>query len=711
MKNVIKSPGGRVLAFETESKCFEISGGGVEKRFPMGTFLRFSQSRPWRFDAEEWENVRVAVTPDGEPMLVTAVENEEFLCGIAFNFDGELLKGDLFLSFKKDSEKNFVALSIPVEGDAVFTCPGVLYNDNPSARAAGALVGHFPPEGKASLMLEESRLPITGVNAEKEGTFISLFSVPETECEWSCGLHRDEGGESFLMLSSGCVSFNGEPDRIYIAKNTAGDAGTVYRSFRAGDKMTKRFALSWGGTAHKGHGFRDLVRSGFNLLVPVAEEAKSREEVIDLKMQALKERWNGNGYICAMPDNIYNSPAYFLYGWAGQSFRLALCDLRYALLKKEEQGIKRMRRCVEFFLRGSGTGIPGLRNNYFYLDKLSWTGFGPQSLYSSRALGETWSDLARIIRCCRENNIPEPEGALEALQEGLQFFLDHRLPNGVVPHSWQSDGTPASDEFTCAGTGVLPAFFEFYRLTGDERWCGYAEEMIDSFYLQGGNDFSTPFSHATLDAACEDKEAAIPFFSAAALAYEITGKEKFKEYAEAAADWLLTWVYFHEVPFRDGSICAVHDFRATGWPTVSVEHHHLDVFFPAWELYKFGKLVNNSLYRYMGRTVFTAWSHGISRGGGDWLFHNPGRQAEQFFQTHWFFWAEDGGRWEKFNPILRYQLYRHGCNAENMVRMQRRGGCNPWDVSWTIALVLDAALGFEEEASGQEPQKEPSAEG
>lgn len=699
MKNVIKSPAGRYFSFDTGSGVFEFGGGGVEKSVALGEFLRFSESRPWNFPVRTYENVRVAVTPDEEPMLIAAVENEEFLCGLAFNFDGELLKGDLFLSVKKDLPYHFAALALPVENASQLTLPGVLYSDNPSA-APEHLVAHFPPCGTASLMVEESRLPITGVNAQSGRKFLSLFSVPEMDLEWTLGAHRDEKGADWLMLGSGCVSFNGVPDQVYIAKRKAGDPGCVYRNFQKGDQLTKRFALSWGESAHEGHGFRDLVSSGFKLLVPVTEEAKSREEVIALKKQALNERWSGNGYVCAMPDNLYRSSAAFLYGWTGQSFRLALCDLRYALLKKEEEGIRRMRRCVDFFLRNSKTDVPGLRNNYFELDGFKWhpNGTAEEPLFSSRALGETWSDLARIIRCCRENDIPEPEGALEALREGLQFFLDHRLPCGAVPLMWKKDGFPGSDKVTCAGSSVLPAFFEFGRLTGEESWCKHAEEMLDIFYEVGAGDFSTPFSHATLDAACEDKEAGIPFFTASALAYEITGNEKYREYAEVAADWILTWVYFHEVPFRDGSICAVNNFRATGWPSVSVEHHHLDVFFPAWELYKFGKAVNNSLYRHMGKTIFAAWSHGISKGGGDWLFHSPGRQPEQFFQTRWYFTATENGKWAKYNPMLRYQLYRHGYNESNLVKMHLRGGCNPWDVAWIIALVLDAALGFEEEA-------------
>ena len=317
--------------------------------------------------------------------------------------------------------------------------------------------------------------------------------------------------------------------------------------------------------------------------------------------------------------------------------------------------------------------------------------------FAARSLGETWTDLARIIQCCRENGLPEPEGAVDTLREGLQFILDHRLPCGAVPFMWYADGTPVSGEVSCAGSSVLPAFFEYYRLTGDEKWCGYAGEMLDIFYKIGADEFATPFSHATLDAECEDKEACIPFFVAAATAWELTGNEKFRKYAEAAADWLLTWVYFHEVPFRKGSICHINDFHTTGWPSVSVEHHHLDVFFPAWELYKFGKATGNPVYRNMGKNVFTAWSHGISKGNNHWFFSNPGRQAEQFFQTEWFFVNDGHKHWEMYNPTIRYQMHRMGYNAETLPALQRRGGSNPWDVAWIIALVLDAALGFEEE--------------
>jgi len=691
--SLLRSQEGRGFAFDAETGCFVFSFERSERRTVLGSLLRFSRTRPWHFPESVFRRVRSAVTGEG---LTVSAETEDFFCGLSFHFAGEILQGELQLDCRRDLDGVFAALALPVAGESIFTCPGVLYNDNPSSER---LTAHFPPAGPASLMLEESRLPIPGVNAEKDGVFLSLFSVPGPGREWTLGLHRDEDGRTLLLLGSGCVSFNGVPDHIYIAKNTAGDPGEPYPCLASGAHVTKRFALSWGSAA-KGHGFRDLSKSGFDLLSPAPVPARSRKEVIDLKMQALRERWAQDGYLCTMPDNLYRRPPAFLYGWTGQSFRLALCDLRCALLAGETEGIVRMRRCVDFFLKNSGTALPGLRNNYFELDGLFWHAYGTpeRPLFSSRAQGETWSDLARIILCCREHGIAEPEGALEALREGLRFFMDHRLTDGAVPLMWKSDGAPGSDAVTCAGSSVLPAFFLFWRLTGEAFWRRCAEEMLEIFYRTGAGDFSTPFSHATLDASCEDKEACVPFFTASALAYELTGSEKFRTYAEVAADWLLTWVYFHDAPLAPDSVCALNGFRTTGWPSVSVEHHHLDVLFPAWELYRFGKLTGSSRYTVMGKTVFAAQSRGISGGGGEWFFQNPGRQPEQFFQTRWHFLRDGHESWERFHPVLRYQLQRRGYTAENLCRRHWRGGCNPWDVSWIIAQVLDAALSFEEEA-------------
>ena len=359
------------------------------------------------------------------------------------------------------------------------------------------------------------------------------------------------------------------------------------------------------------------------------------EEVIQLKYAALRERWAGDGYLAVMPDNIYQKPSYYLYGWAGQSLRLALCDLRYGVRYTVPAGIKRCLHAAEFFIKNSRTTVPGLRFTTFFLRNEEWR---PGEIlndqtFSARALGETWSNFARILLFCREHGITVPDDFLPALREGLEFMLSHRLAEGVTPIKWTTEGCPASGVISAAGSSFLVALFVMARLTSEKYWLEQAEELLRRYWSIGGNHFDTPFSRATLDSGCEDKEAAIPFFIAAAEAWRQTGSEEYKHWAEASADWLLTWVYFWNVPFRPGSICDRQGFKSVGWPAVSVENQHLDVFFPAWELFKFGSETGNRLYMDAGELVFKAWSHGISQGSGDWLFAEPGRQAEQFFQT------------------------------------------------------------------------------
>jgi len=160
--------------------------------------------------------------------------------------------------------------------------------------------------------------------------------------------------------------------------------------------------------------------------------------------------------------------------------------------------------------------------------------------------------------------------------------------------------------------------------------------------------------------------------------------------AEVSGDWLLTWVYFWDVKLKPDSICAHHGFRSTGWPAVSVENQHLDVFFPAYEMHAFGKKYGDKLFEKMGKAVFDACSHGISRGTGDWFFDRPGRQGEQFYQTKWGFAPAVGKYPEKFRAHFR----QFGITGENLNENIWNGGYNPWEPSWIIAMVLEAAQNF-----------------
>ena len=124
-------------------------------------------------------------------------------------------------------------------------------------------------------------------------------------------------------------------------------------------------------------------------------------------------------------------------------------------------------------------------------------------------------------------------------------------------------------------------------------------------------------------------------------------------------------------PVPSGTICDRNGFNTVGWPGVSVQNHHLDVYFPAFELFDFGRRTGNDRYERLGRLVFDAWSKGICTHPGEWEHRVPGEQGEHFYQTNYFQGVDGSHNW--------------------------RGGHNPWNPSWIIAIVLEAAFRFKYE--------------
>ena len=148
------------------------------------------------------------------------------------------------------------------------------------------------------------------------------------------------------------------------------------------------------------------------------------------------------------------------------------------------------------------------------------------------------------------------------------------------------------------------------------------------------------------------------YFLAAWELFRLTGDDRYAGWAEVAADWLLTFVYVWSPELDAGAPLREVGFSAVGWPTVSVQNHHLDVFFPTAELLAFGQATGRVDYVDAAWTTFGAMGQGIAGKRGEWGFTIAGEQGEAFFQTHW----------------------------------QRRGTSNTWNPSWVIALVLSNAL-------------------
>lgn len=579
--------------------------------------------------------------------------------------------------------------------DQHITIPGVLYNNNPSA-AANRLVPHLKAAADEALVVEEHRLPIPGVNVEwrqeDQHVALTLLVTPDVrpvghdgqpECD-SLGVIT-RGKQVELVSLSGVVAFNGEKDCVYGGQNHSMPAMTDgYLRLQPGECHTKTLHLILSSCSQEGRGFRSLVTAGWDLLKPKTQPCFDLDTTVKLKLNALHGRWRDysgrQGFIYlpepGKPGNVHSYPPTILYGWTGQQMKLAWCALKASVSGFDDAPWRKMGTAVldHFASAPSLEGHPGCRLSGQSLIDGQWFGVDHghgSSLMSSRSLGETLTSLADCLALLREHRLPIKPRWHQALVEGVQFLSSTPLTNqGIFPAVFSAataqqelSGMPSTAGVTCVMAMLAAAeFLDDRQLI--ERACGILDRYAEIYTA----DFRRPFNGATLDAACEDKEAGLFYFLASARAYALTKEARFAREAELAADWTATFIYHWYVPMRPGTMMAEEKFPTSFWPAVSVQNMHLDVFHAPYELYEFARSIGNDRLMQMGQGIMQAWTHGIAQKPGHWGYDIAGEQAEQFFQTNYI--QGPGG------PELW------------------RGGVNPWNPSWIIATVLSAALKF-----------------
>ncbi|WP_432879050.1 hypothetical protein ACQPYH_32195 [Kribbella sp. CA-245084] len=556
--------------------------------------------------------------------------------------------------------------------DSQLTMPGLIYNDNPSADPTRAVPRVGPAPG-GGFVAEEDRLPIPGVNLEwregRERRWLSLLSRPQVRRSpdgqvryGSLGVLRQEG--PVIASLSGVLMFDGKQDIRYVSKAETAVTEDGYLTLRPGETYTQQLVLDWGPQEVRGHAFRHLVHTARDLFADPGSDGLGIDELIALKTVALDNRWYKSGTVAGytkfseIPGNGPEKPLHFLYGWTGQALKLAWCDAQIGFTSRDRLRIDRCRAAVDFYLAGSSTPTPGLRHNSYQVTTRRWISFraGNRPMISSRAYGETITDLVDIIMLFRRYDEPVPPSWLDALEEAVTFLRG--APDGTFPIGWRLDGTPAATTVSAAGIPCVLAALKASDVLDEPVLLSEATTWLSRYYDQHARTFDRPFARSTLDAACEDKEAGMYYFMAAYELFRRTADPLHSAWCEVAADWLLTWVYVWSPEQDAGTPLHSAGFNAVGWPAVSVQNHHLDVFFPTFELLAFGLATDRPEYVAAARTTLHALTRGIATSGGDWNFPLPGEQGEAVFQTHW----------------------------------QRRGHTNTWNPSWVIAVPLANAL-------------------
>jgi hypothetical protein len=160
----------------------------------------------------------------------------------------------------------------------------------------------------------------------------------------------------------------------------------------------------------------------------------------------------------------------------------------------------------------------------------------------------------------------------------LNRMLELQKPDGSFPRKYRDDHSDvdASAGSTPSATSTLVMGYKYF---GDKRYLTAAKRTVD--YLEKNIIAPSDYFSSTLDANCEDKEAAISAVTATYYMAMVTKKAERQHYidlCQKATYFALSWYYLWDVPFAQGQMLGDLGFHSRGWGNVSVENNHIDVF-------------------------------------------------------------------------------------------------------------------------------------
>ncbi len=219
----------------------------------------------------------------------------------------------------------------------------------------------------------------------------------------------------------------------------------------------------------------------------------------------------------------------------------------------------------------------------------------------------------------------------------LDAMLKLQESDGHFPRKYRDDGSPvdASGGSTPSATSTLVMGYKFF---GDKRYLKAAKLTVD--YLEKNIISKSDYFSSTLDANCEDKEAAISAVTATYYLAMVTKSKERNHYIDLcrkAAYFALSWYYLWDVPFAPGQMLGELDFKSRGWSNVSVENNHIDVF--VFELHHIVKwlaeVTGEKRFDTMARVIHTSLCQLLPTGQRLCGIGVPGFNPEVVQHTHW----------------------------------------------------------------------------
>ena len=204
-------------------------------------------------------------------------------------------------------------------------------------------------------------------------------------------------------------------------------------------------------------------------------------------------------------------------------------------------------------------------------------GMPKEDIHSIRQQSEAAYAVLHFLKYEREHGRTHKdwEARMKTL---LDNFVALQKADGSFARKYKDNGSDvdASGGSTPSATSTLVMGYKYF---GNKAYLKAAKATVD--YLEKNIISKSDYFSSTLDANCEDKEAAISAVTATyylAMVSKGKARQHYIALCKQAAYFAVSWYYLWDVPFAEGQMLGDLGFRSRGWGNVSVENNHVDVF-------------------------------------------------------------------------------------------------------------------------------------
>lgn len=475
-------------------------------------------------------------------------------------------------------------------GDSEFYLPGFWYHKNlRSPKNAPSF------HTSKSWNFREDRLssPLTSVYNTKSGEAVSVLRELSPGCE-SLTTHTE--GEVILSgnTSIGYLGFDNsgftteltfgypydESPRRYIRKLTLAEPVTAFVKIEKGETKS----ISWRIHKTKADSYGDFVAEAwkycFDCLKPEPITPKyTPEKMKEVMSNYFRKSFNDkyelkfNSGHSIKTDDCTPVP-HMQIAFCGRVLLNAFNSLEYGEQTKQTDLVDIGNAIFDSFLAHGFTAKGYLYDN---LDLSKPKPADNDVVHSIRQQSEAAYAVMHFLRYEKLQGRKHKEWEAK-IRTILDNFVAIQKQDGSFARKFRDDGTDidASGGSTPSATSTLVMGYKYF---GDKRYLKAAERTVE--YLEQNIIAPSDYFSSTLDANCEDKEAAISAVTATyymAMMTKGKARQHYIDLCNKAAFFALSWYYMWDVPFAKGQMLGELGFQSRGWGNVSVENNHIDVF-------------------------------------------------------------------------------------------------------------------------------------